>query len=267
MSTATFVGGTNPALWSNSSDWAGNIVPTSSPNTNVILDPSVSPSDLGDLPTEDLGSASNPFVVKNITSGLGIPAALKVTGFLRADNIKDLSIYTSDPIFGSPSSPAGSINILGKASNTAFTFLGDDSTVRIGGSVAGSTFSFDEGAGLESDWAENAKLILVRPPKSDLADAIDLPPVYPPVGYNGTETFSLEIELGKIHFDKASFIPSTSGSSLGDIQLSNNGKVVYNLSNVTMPDITNGSGVSLTGTLSTGHDSATGYDYVAYSHA
>jgi hypothetical protein len=267
MSIAKFVGGTIPALWSNPSDWSGNIVPGSNSATNVILSPSVSPSDIGDLPTEDLGSANNPFIVHDITSGLGVPAALKVTGFLRADNLNDLTIYTSDPLFDGPSSPAGSINISRDANNTAFNILGDDSTVRIGYGVGGSTFSFgEEEGGLEANWAENAKLILIHPPKGDLPNAIDLPPPIPPLGFNGTDSFSLKIELGKLHFDQASFIPSALGSSSGDIQLSDKGKIVYNLSNVTMPNPTNLSGVSLAGTLSTGYDPTTGYDYVSYSH-
>jgi hypothetical protein len=266
MSTAIFVGGSFPQRWSNPSDWAGNVVPSSSPATNVIL---------ASASTEDLGSAHHPFVVHDITSGLGIPAALIVTGFLHADNMNDLTIYTSDPGSPDPSSPAGSINISGNTNKTAFDILGDDSTVRIGHDIKGSTFSFEYGAGLQGDWAENAKLILVNPPKGDLPNTIVLPPPIPPVSFPGTLSFSLEIELGKLHFDHASFIP-TSGtpaippamgaSTLEDIQLSENGKVVYNLSNVTMPNSTNGSGVPLAGTLSTGYDRTTGYDYVAYSH-
>jgi hypothetical protein len=257
MGSATFVGGEGYwSVWSNPSNWEGGLLPRSNNGLSVVLDTNTS--------VEDLGTSSDPFVVHDVTPGLGFTPSLLVSGFLYANDLSNLAISTFNP-FIAPNT--GSIDIQHDATNTSFDLIGFGPTVEIGHDVSGSVFSFAVGAGSGAMWGHDATLILARPPQGSLNNEINLPPVIPMTGYPGTETFSAKIELGGISFNQADFIPPVPGSTSGDIRLLNNGKTVYNLSNVTVPDLTNILGVSLDGSFSTGYDKTTGDDYVVYSHA
>lgn len=249
---ATIVGGAFPQTWSNPQIWQNGVVPNSSNGLHVTLDANS---------TDDLGTAADPFIVHDISPGLGLSPTLIVSGFLQAHDINDLSLYTADP--GTFLSPAGTIEIRHDAKNTSFSILGDGSTVEIGHSVAGSIFAFSYGAGLQGDWARNATLILDHPSKGSLDNEFVLPPPPPPLGNSPAAVFSLKIELGGIAFDHADFIPSAPGSSSGDIRLSNHCKTVYDLTDVSAPFF----GAARGGDLSVGTDPTTGYHYVSYSHA
>jgi hypothetical protein len=117
--------------------------------------------------------------------------------------------------------------------------------------------------------ATDQTLILDSPPSHSMSTTLYFPTAYQG-GASDPETyvnpFALKIEIGKIHFDHADFIPNPGVTDPRDyigsnftLRLTSAGKTAYEMTNVWIPQDGHG------GTLSVSKDTATGYDYVAYT--
>jgi hypothetical protein len=89
-------------------------------------------------------------------------------------------------------------------------------------------------------------LILDRAPPKSLGSHILFSPL-------GTD----KIELGHLDFDAAAFIPSAPSLLSGKVELTENGKPVYQLSDVSFP-------VGASSALSVGTDPATDFHFIAH---
>ncbi len=264
MVKAILIHGTSSRFneWSAPANWIGKAVPKSGIGLDVTIDTTTS--------QENLGSATNPFVVHDITPALGLLPSIYVTGFLQAQDVTNVTLHTAYVTSGGTGNPTatGSVRILNNATDSVFDIVGTGARVEIGKSITGSSFDFSTGVSWYSAWAHHATLILDKPPAHSMSNPIVLPPPIPPLGAPPIG-FSLRIELGGLHFDHADFIPTAPGSSTGDLRLTNHGVTVYDMTHISGRSLGSSSSYDLArvGTFTIGHDAATGKDYVAYSHA
>jgi hypothetical protein len=251
--------GSNGSDWSNSSNWVGGKVPNSSHRLHIQIDTGS---------TEDLGTAQAPFQTDDIIGasvGLSRPS-LDVTGFLHARDIENLAGLSAD---GSGSIDARaiknvpylsmlashtSLNVKGDIVNVQQMALTEESVTHVGGDlvqVQNTSISFGASLEVGRDIGSTkfvfgiggGTLILDHPERRQLTN-----PITVSLGDN-------RIELGKLVFDKADFLPSASGSSTGEVRLSEHGHTVYELASVTI-------GVNPIGSLSVGIDKMTGFHFV-----
>jgi hypothetical protein len=253
--------GASGGNWSTASAWVGGNVPTSSERLHIKLDAQS---------TEDLGSASAPFLTNDIigaSAGL-TPLTLNVAGFLHARDVKDLAALLTDG--------SGSITVRNIENVNDLTMIGthavlnvehnivnvpqftdtEESVTHVGGSLVNvQTFAASFGGTMQVEHSVgttqftlggigSGNLILDHPEHRHLTNPITL------AGNGDT------IELGGLVFDKADFLPNSPGSSSGTVQLSEQGRPVYQLTDVTLRD---------TGTFSVGIDKSTGYHEIVFS--
>jgi hypothetical protein len=181
-------------FWSDHSNWANGTVPQSSNGLQVQLDANS---------LADVGSQASPFETNDI---IGVNAPIFVIGgngepgFLHAHDIQGISGLVVDP---------GSVldvshDLVGVGQLDLFN-------------VSSTEIGHDIGSTQINDNAGNATLILDLPAHGHLDNLIDVVPL---VG-------SLQLELGHVTFDHADFLPLS-----GQIQLTNNGQPVYELTKV-----------------------------------
>lgn len=220
-------------------------VPTSSGGLNVHLDVSS---------TVDLGTARKPFQTNDligVNDGLGQPPALTVSGFLYAHSVQNLSYLGVGEsggyamIDGNVSSVGwidvheqGVLNVRGNMGSVGQVTVSTGATLELGGTAGSATFGFGIGP---------SKLIIDHPGGKSFQNLISFDP-------NAT------LELGHMQFDAATFMPKSAGSFAGSLKLTEHGKQVYSLANVTQIP-TPGFGFSV------GHDKTTGFDFVSYHSA
>jgi hypothetical protein len=260
---AEFKGTSGPdgGNWSNPAAWVGGSVPNSSNRLRVQIDTHSN---------EDLGTAQAPFLTNDIIgAAIGIsPPTLDVAGFLHAREVKNLLQLTSDSgslsardiknvQFVSMIGTHTSMQIKHDIVNVQQFTATEESVVHVDGDLvkvqqAGISFGAtlevgrDLGATKLTIGGLGGTLILDHPEHHRLTNAITLD--------GGND----RIELGRLRFDKADFLPNSPGSSSGRIQLTEHGRSVYEMTNVTL-------GAGPTSTFSVGFDKATGYHFVAFS--
>jgi hypothetical protein len=260
---ATFKGtsGSSGSDWSNPSNWVGGKVPISSHRLHVQIDAGS---------TEDLGTAQAPFQTDDIIGasvGLSAPS-LDVTGFLHAHDIKNLgglsaegggSIHAhaiKNVRFLSLLATHSTLDVTGDIVNVQQLTVTEESVAHVRGSLVNvQNVSLSFGASLEVGHDIGSTkfvfgipvgtLILDHPERGKLTNSITLAP-------------NDRIELGNLVFDKADFLPNAPGSSTGEVQLSEHGHSVYELTNVAFP-------FTAVGTGSVGIDKATGFHFFAFS--
>jgi hypothetical protein len=239
---AILVGSTSDNVWSNPAVWNTGSVPASSNALNIRLDVSS---------TDNLGTAANPLVVNDVvgaTTGLTHPS-LAMDGFLHANNIRNLS----DIIIDSDAGLTVRHNLVNvqsiEAHDGGFLSVGDNlvnvktvgisfgSTVGVGHGIGNTAFTFGIGGG---------NLILNNPHGHSLGNLLNV----------GDGLGPAVIELGRLSFNAADFIPNSPGSLNGRLDLTENGHSVYQLKDV--QELASG------GMFTVGIDSKTGYDYVSY---
>jgi hypothetical protein len=230
--------GSGGHFWSDPGSWADGKVPTSSKELHIRLD------DLS-VSRMDLGTAQDVFVAADVLSaGVGFNELI-VQGFLRVQDIDVQRTIVS-----------GNLLITRSTGSTPFDVVGTG-TLEIKHDIGQSTLGF-HGVG-PREFGNDATIILDEPPKSSFNNS-----VYFSGNLVGpSPVLSQKIELGGLRFDHADFVPNPStpnpGTSdqEGRLELTNHGRLVYEMTNV----------FSQTGgTFSVGSDSKTCYDYVAWSH-
>jgi len=259
-----FIGTSSPSAdhWSNQTAWKDEEAPGSSNGSKIQLDASS---------TDDLGTAQQPFLAGDVigaSSGVSFPS-LSVLGFLHAHEIEHLSGLTlggrSSLVMARDIVDVQRITVLAGPStlNVSYDLVNVQqlavttvSTATIGHDLSHvGTVSLSFGGQLEVGHhigatavgfgAAGGTLILDRPEHGQLTNTVSF-------GQGGEK-----IELGKLAFDKADFIPAVPGSQSGRIQLTEHGRPVYELTSVTFANGT-------TPVLSVGRDQATGYHFVAH---
>jgi hypothetical protein len=239
---AVLVGSTSDNVWSNPAVWNTGSVPASSNALNIRLD--VSSSD-------NLGTAANPFVANDVvgaTTGLTHPS-LAVNGFLHTNDIRNLSDINIDSdasitvrrslvnVQSIEAHDGGSLSVGGNLINVKTGVISFGSTVQVGHGIGNTAFSFGIGGG---------DLILNDPQGHGLGNRLNV----------GDGNAPAVIELGRLKFNAADFIPNSPGSLTGKLDLTENGHTVYQLRDV--QESTSG------GMFTVGLDSKTGYDFVSY---
>jgi hypothetical protein len=228
-------------LWSDPAAWANGKVPVSSHHLDIRLEA---------FSTESLGTAQNPFVTDDVigaASGLTLPG-LFVTGFLHADNIANLSDLQM-PSSSGVTIKHDLINVQNvEAHDGGFLDVGHDlvkvqhvsisfgSMIDVGHSIGKSSIVFGIGGG---------SLILDHPGHR-LDNAFSL-------GLGGSPAI---VELGRVRFDAADFVPNAPGSLTGKIDLTEHGRQVFQFDHVTES--------APAGVLTVGVDHTTGFDFVSY---
>jgi hypothetical protein len=248
--------------WSNADAWVGGAVPLSDRELKVQLDVQS---------TEDLGNAQAPFFtddVIGVAGKLGFPS-LDVTGFLHADTVRNLANIElegsaagiiahqlKNVAFVAVLGGAGTVDVSGNA-ETHTLLVADEGSIHIHHNlIGGQSVQISFGGVVEvghkfgnpdvTFGISGGTLILDHAPPKSLGSHI---------------LFSLgttdKIELGHLDFDAAAFIPSAVGSLSGKVQLTEHGKPVYQLSDVSFP-------VGAGRTFSVGTDPATGFHFIAH---
>jgi hypothetical protein len=236
------VGSTSGNEWNNPAVWANGTVPASNHTLNIQLDASS---------TDNLGTALNPLVVNDVigaTIGMTHPS-LAMTGFLDAANIRNVSDIIIDSDGGVTvrhdltnvktveAHDGGFLSVGENLVNVQAVTISFGSTVGVGSGIGNTAFSFGIGGG---------NLILDHPHVHSLGNLLNV----------GDGISPAVIELGNRNFNAADFIPNSPGSRTGKLDLTENGRTVYKLS-----DVQEG---AAGGTFTVGIDSKTGYDYVSY---
>jgi hypothetical protein len=247
--------------WSDPKAWVGGAVPIGSNGLKVLLDTSS---------TEDIGSAQAPFLTNDVIGANigGTLPSLSVTGFLHAHDVENLvgvfiegkSGLSAHDIKNVKSltvlSGPGTLDVKHDLVNVQQLDVVEESVAHVGQDLVNvDSVSLSFGGKLEvghslgssqvTFGAAGGTLILDKPPHGTLSNAIAL-------------TFAQEkIELGRLTFDKAAFVANASGSTDGKIQLTEHGRPVYQLADVTLPQ-------GATHILSVGFDRSTGFDFIAH---
>lgn len=228
-------------LWSDPAAWANGKVPVSSHNLDIRLEASS---------TESLGTAQSPFVADDVIGaalGMTFPS-LFMTGFLHADNIANLSDLQMPSDSGVTVKhdlvnvqnvevhDGGFLDVGHDLVNVQHVTISFGSSVEVGHNIGKSSFAFGIAGG---------SLILDHPGhRLDNAFALGL-------GGN-----AVNIELGRVRFDAADFVPNVPGSLTGKIDLTEHGRVVFQFDHVTE--------TAPAGVLTVGVDHTTGFDFVSY---
>jgi hypothetical protein len=207
---------------------------------------------LGTGGTADLGTAQKPFTTDDIigaSAGSTLPS-LTVTGFIHAEDIKNLATLNVGTPFGSDwqTAPGGTLRAerLVNVKDVAISALpSGPSTLEIEHGVGAATFNMASFGSYQS-----ATLILDHPTPCHFANAIRFSAV------------GGRIELGDMQFSAARFVPdhpvpSPNGAfnGGGKVILSEHGQTVYQLDHV--------SGFPAQ-PVSVGVDAKTGHDFVAF---
>jgi hypothetical protein len=236
--------GSQPDTWSNPAAWASGSVPASSSRLDIQLNTSS---------TDDLGTSQNPFVANDVigaTTGMTYPG-LFTTGFLHANTIKDLGDLQIPSASGVTVRhdlvnvtdveihDGGVLDVGRNLVNVQDVAISFGSTMEVGDSIGKTSFAFGIGGGT---------LILDHPAGRALGNSLSLGLGQPGVDVN--------IELGHVAFDAADFIASVPGSLTGKVDLTEHGRLVYQLTNVKE--------LAPAGVFTVGVDKANGYDFVSY---
>lgn len=241
---ATFIGDQSGrqyyGAWSNPSNWDAGSTPVPARKLQVRLDTQ------GSVPLEDLGTADDPFIARSVVgSNHCQPSPLFISGSLSVRDLRNLS-----EVQLVPSETGATLRVSHGIYNVGSISVARGDLVELNDQIGNTIFQLRGDTGT-SPGAHETTLILDKPPCNVLNNGITLA-----LG-SGAPGGNDRIELGGLTFDHADATLNVNGSET--IRLTDQGALVYELTNVTIQPPSSG-----TGTLSVGVDPGTGWDFLSY---